>query len=176
MSKKLKITLIATGAIVLWALLTIVNADYSCGFMVTGYLGLVIVALALASLTLIVVGLVRWRKKPALYGLLIGFILALSVFAANKLGEPAYTKSIEQGEVLIDALRRHRSDTGHYPSCLSDLVPAYTDTIPLAHIGLFQRCSYGYSGNDSAYILLFPRPAWTIAIYDSRTGEWVIDD
>jgi hypothetical protein len=179
MTKKPRTALLTTAIVLSWMLFTVAFTDLSNGIIVTAVLGFYVVLLVLAALILFIAGAVgimgrRWVWFVS--GATIVLYLVSFWAVAGVINESTYERSIEKGSELVAAIEEFRVDNSVYPESLSALIPEYLDSVPSAQAGIFVDSPFGYYASDSTFRIVFPRPAWMLCTYDSRHGDWVVDD
>ena len=179
MTKKTRIVLVAVAIVLSWVLFTVACTDLSHSIIVSAALGFSVVLLVVAALILFIVGVVgvmHRRRVWLVSGAIIVLWLVTSWAVAGVISESTYERSIEMGNELVAAVEEFRVDNSVYPESLSALIPEYLDSLPTAQVGLFVDVPYWYNADDSTFWIVFLRPAWMLCTYDSRRGDWVVDD
>lgn len=101
----------------------------------------------------------------------LGFLVTVGVLvtlgwmisACTKAQQDTPTEVMEKGDTILAALRKHKADTGQYPSQLSDLVPTYLDTVPTPDWGVRR---WDYSADSEILVL---------AVYENQDGYPAIE-
>lgn len=114
--------------------------------------------------------------------LLLAVTAGIGVYAYAHRDEGRLEDSKQRGAAIVEALERHRAETGAYPEMLDDLVPRYIAAIEQPTWGL-QRWRYRtYSPDEAGGAQYFQlsvaaqESGYPVLFYDFTAGRWVLNN
>jgi len=169
--------LFCVAIIVAW--LGLVLLDMRCPFGIIVPMMAMMAVLMLSGLVLAVSWLIRmttFRRPRAATWLACFVFSATNLAACSAISNWKQSRSIENAAPLIVAIDRYTAAHGTCPSDLDDLVPAYIAELPRA-VTAWKPQPFRYIADDGTeYSLYFPVHDFTLAMYDSASRTWRIND
>jgi hypothetical protein len=129
----------------------------------------------------------RW-SWPEIIVSLIAVAIGAGIYLYAHKDEGALEESKQRGNMIVEALERHRIEQGEYPLTLDSLVPAYLDAVEPPDWGLRRWKYERYMGSsrggarataDSVYFMLSvaaSESGYPLLFYDFTERRWVLNN
>ena len=159
----------AIAAVIFFAQTACSDSFLSEGIVGLGTIGILGLVLALGVYAIIVAFTWnKWAIKTTVW-LALAILPALVLSMAYSNWQEART--VADGNRIVQAVGEFKNRTGHQPTTLFELEPAYLEKIPMSSMGWNEK-EFGYRNENGYFTLSFALPAWMVKTYDSRSGKW----
>ncbi|MBF0336212.1 MAG: hypothetical protein HQL05_00120 [Nitrospirae bacterium] len=126
---------------------------------------------------LLVLTLVEYKDKRLMKQRLVAFCIALSatlitmqaVRLNNEINDDI---SKERASLIIDTCERYKVKNDHYPNTLSQLIPEFLPSIPVARYSLASNEFHYHASDDSPILWYMARPPFGKQVYSFEQKRW----
>jgi hypothetical protein len=166
----------AAGLVAGIAVFSTAYLEWSFGFVATALIGLAAAACVLTAVAALIWGVLARRRIGLVSGASVLLVLAVSLALVREIDRRRKTESMRRGDTIFAALSSFRTDRGHYPNSLKELVPEFLPNVPSSAGAVLRDVPFHYRVSDrDGFDLGFPAPAWRVC-HRTESTPWACVD